>query len=433
LSATSLERSAALADRWEPWLQAIVTWVGRAGDAGALTGVVLGVKDILSVEGVPRRCGTSDDAPPSDMDAAAVASLGAAGVAVAATTATHQYALGVTTPRVRNPRSETRIAGGSSGGSAAALAAGIVDLALGTDTGGSLRIPAASCGVVGYKPTYGSVSTVGLQPLAPSLDTVGPMARSVLGCAQAMRFLLPTIRDAQEPRRIGVMQQMATAPLDADVRACWEASLRALNGSGGTLVDVDLPAFSDANVAAGRILATEAYAVHRSRFSSEPQHFSDDVAAVLAYGGAMSPGKLVEARKVQRRLESELQRAWAVCDVLVVPTLPCRVPERGRRHVTIGGRREATAATLTKLTNPWNLVGAPAGSVPCGRDRAGGPIGIQVIGRSGHDGTVLAGMAQLERLAGGPWPPEQPRNGGSRDRGSGTHRSRFDGPIERFT
>lgn len=375
------------------------------GGAGPLAGVVLGVKDILSVEGVPRRCGASDDVPPSA--ATAVALLTAAGAAIAATTATHQYALGVTAPSVRNPRSESRIAGGSSGGSAAALAAGIIDLALGTDTGGSIRIPAASCDVVGYKPTYGSVAGAGLQPLARSLDTIGPMARDVATCLRAMRVLSPGMVATKLAQRVGVVQQVISGPLDAEVRACWESTLGDLHRAGAMLVDVSLPSLPDANVATGRILAVEAFSAHGKRFTTEPQHFDDDVAAALAYGGSMSASKLVKAREIQRRLDSELRMTGASRDVLVMPTLPCRVPERDRSHVTIGSRTEATASALTRLVNPWNLVGAPAGTVPCGRDAAGVPIGVQVVGRSGDDGAVLAGMAHLERLAGGPWAAER--------------------------
>lgn len=391
-------------DRWEPWLGAIVTRVDRAARPGPLAGAVLGVKDVLSVAGIERRCGVAGHAPAAAEDAGAVDALCRAGAALAATTATHQYACGVIAPAVRNPRTPDRVAGGSSGGSAAALAAGIVDLALGTDTGGSIRIPSACCGVVGFKPTFGCVSTSGLQPLAPSLDTVGPMARTVARCAEAMAVLVPGMAPAGPACRIGVVREVLASSLDREVRTAWRATLQALEREGIELLDVQLPSLLAANAAAGRILASEAHRVHEARFARDPSHFATDVASVLTYGRELAEAKLADAVSVRRSLENELEDgAWWQCDALVLPTLPCRAPRRGQTTVRMVNEDVVTPVALTRLTNPWNLVGVPAGSVPVARDVAGAPIGMQVVGRAGGDAVVLATMAEVERLAGGPW------------------------------
>lgn len=429
-----------LAAAWEPWLGAVVTWVERAhgegpqpSGAGPLAGLRLGVKDLLAVAGVPRGLGVTGGAGAAlqPADAEAVVRLVAGGATVVATLATHQYAYGIVTPQTRNPRAPDRIAGGSSGGPAAALAAGIVDVALGTDTGGSVRIPAACCGVVGLKTTHGVVPVDGVHPLAPSLDSVGPLARDVATCAAAMSLLAPDLPPPQ-PRgvspghpdraserhtpasgggagwRVGVPVQTGAERLDAEIRSAWEASLAALEAGSATLVDVDLPTLPRTSTANGRLLAHEAATVHGARFRTEPGHFAADVGPRIAGGLALEPAKLARAREVRRVFAAEAAEAFATVDVLCTPTLPCRAPLVGRDPIVVDGHSEPLVPTMTRHTNPWNLIGLPAGSVPVARDDGGAPIGVQLIGPARSEHTVLAVMAALEAAVGGPWPVATP-------------------------
>lgn len=398
---------------WEPGLGAVVTRLDEPATAtGALTGTALGVKDLVAVRGAPRLLGAPGlaDPAPRAADAEVVRRLRAAGTEVVATTAMHALAFGVITPGVANPRCPDRIAGGSSGGSAAALAAGIVDLALGTDTGGSIRIPAACCGVVGLKPTTGAVPLDGVQPLSPSLDTLGPMARSVAEVARGLDVLLGTSASDRRDEaacavwRVGVPRGVAEGPMDPEVRDGWQRALGWLSEAGHEVVQVATPDLHEAGIAAGTVLAAEAAEVYADVLQQRPEVIPDDVRRRLEYGRDVAPAGVAEARQVGLAGRTSLAATFAQVDVLVLPTLPCRVPRAGVDTVDVGGTAQRVTGALARYTGPWNLFGVPAGSVPCGRDRDGGPMGLQVVGPWREDRRVLAVMAELERLAGGPWP-----------------------------
>lgn len=406
---------------WEPWLGATVARVERpAPTGGPLAGLRLGVKEILDVAGVVTSCGAPSlvPGPPATADAPAVARLVAAGARLVATTATHPFAYGIVTPQTRNPRARERVAGGSSGGAAAGLAAGLWDVAVGTDTGGSCRIPAACCGVVGLKPTFGRVPLDGVHPLAPSLDTVGALARDVAVCRAAFHALAgpgaaggggPGGGGAASagPLRVGLVRELRTVGLDDDVRAVWEAVLDDLRVDGADVVGVALPSFPSAGAANGRILAAEALAVHAERLAAfpNPARWPADVRARLDAARDLDPGLVASARRLRARWRREVADVLAAVDVLVTPTLPCRVPRVGEDPVAVAGRPQPVTAALTRLCNPWNLAGVPAGSVPAGTDGGGAPVGVQVIGPAGGEETVLDVMARIERLRGGPLPP----------------------------
>lgn len=265
---------------WEPDLGAIVRPVEvRATGHGPLSGLSAGVKDIIAVAGEPRECGAPGivDEAPQPAHAPVVARLLASGATVVARTATHQFAYGIVTPQTLNPRAPDRIAGGSSGGTAAALAAGIIDIGLGTDTGGSIRIPASCCGVVGLKTTRGLVPLTGVHPLAWSLDTVGPMARTVRETALALEAIAgadpddpysdptPLAPVRRPPWRIGVPAQVLQAQMDDDVRRIWQRILAALATDpidGATTQPIDIPLLEQAARMSGRILVAEAAALH---------------------------------------------------------------------------------------------------------------------------------------------------------------------------
>jgi len=430
LDPTDVAQAGSRRDAWEPELGAVVDWLdppvaGRAD--GPLAGVVTGIKDLIAIGGVPRACGApglTDPAPQCD-HATAVARLLDAGAVITARLALHQFAFGIITPQTRNPRAPDRVAGGSSGGSAAALAAGMVQASLGTDTGGSVRIPAACCGVVGLKTTRGLVPLSGVQPLAPSLDTVGPLARTVADTATLLDVIAghdPEDDDSVEPQpaagpppldqlRVGVPSQIRGARMDADVRAVWESTLADLAAAGGRLIDVDIPPLRGAHVANGRILAAEAALTHAERLAEHADRFWPDVRARLERGRAMAATDLAAAYRQASRLRAALRRTFTLVDVLITPTLPCRVPVVSTDPVVVGGEPESVVTAMTRFTNPWNLSGVPAGTVPAGADGDGAPVGVQVVGPWFAEPTVLAVMEAVQDLRGGPAPLEPAPDG----------------------
>ncbi|WP_165492181.1 amidase [Egibacter rhizosphaerae] len=405
----------------------------RDGGPGPLADTPVGVKDLFAVAGHPRYCGLPPDragrlvdTEPQPEDAEAVARLARAGAPIVARVASHALAFGVIGHGVTNLAAPGRITGGSSSGSAAALAAGLVDIALGTDTGGSVRIPAACCGVVGVKTTRGLVPLTGVQDLAWSLDTVGPLARDVPTAAAALAVLAgrdgnrvaghlwdgssgdpaseptlpapPAEPPAADPESlvVGVPTATRRERLDPEVREIWEARLAAFGAAGASLVPVDLPALEEAHAANGRVLCAEAAAVHANGdWSAAPE----DVRPRLELGHDLAATSVARAHRVGQRLRAELRAAAERVDVLCTPTLPCRVPEVGQATVEIDGVAEDTTPTLTRLTNPWNLAGAPAASVPAGTDADGVPVGLQLIAPPGGEQSLLRGMVAAAALS----------------------------------
>lgn len=412
---------------WEPWLGAVVTMVGRDGaKEGPLRGLVTGVKDLIAVAGAPRLCGAPGlvDTQPQELDAPVVTRLLADGVHLLATLQTQPLAFGVVTPQTRNPRAPDRIAGGSSGGSAAAVAAGFVHAAVGSDTGGSVRIPAACCGVVGFKPTRGIIPLTGIQLLAWSLDTVGTLATSV---ADAQLLFAPMVGpDAGDPSsvtepvlpapdgplRFGVPRELATIAIDDEIRTVLDRVLAELVQAGHHVVEVDLPLLPDVPQAHGRIISAEAAAMHRDLLEQRPDDLPGSSAARFAYGQRLTGVEVVEGHRTGVEFAAQMRSLQGSVDVVITPTLPTRVPQAGADHVSVAGREESITLAMTRLVNPWNLIGAPAGTVPAGSDADGGPIGVQLAGQVHADRTVLRAMAVIEDVLGGPWPTATPPAGG---------------------
>jgi Asp-tRNA(Asn)/Glu-tRNA(Gln) amidotransferase A subunit family amidase len=387
--------------------RSVVSWIDRPAMDGPLGGLRIGVKDVIAVAGVPRLCGAPGlvDASPSDEDAEVVARLVAAGAQVVATTTCHQLSFGLTTPGTVNPRSPRHIAGGSSGGAAAALAGGIIDAAVGTDTAGSVRIPAACCGVVALKTSEGVVSRQGVLPLAPSFDSVGPMARDTTTTRRMLEVMSGQKLSPQPDRglRIGVVRQAVDSPIHPEVRAVWDAVLDQLRAR-HRIVDVSIPLLATAHPALGRIIAAEGYRLHGHALREHPDSLLPDVRGRLEAGERMTQDKLLHARRTAAMLRDRLTGVFAQVDVLVLPVLPCRVPRVDDDLVDVGGTDEAVASALTRLVGPWNLAGVTAGAVPCDRDRAGAPVALQVVGPWQAEATVLGAMAAIESAVGGPWP-----------------------------
>ena len=392
--------------RSDPY-RSVVTWIDRAVQPGPLNGLRVGVKDVIAVAGVPMLCGDPGAAgAPQPEDAEVVRRLVDAGADLVATTSCHQFSFGVTTPGTVNPRAPGHIAGGSSGGAAAALAGGIIDGAVGTDTAGSVRIPAACCGTVALKTTEGVVSRQGVEPLAPSFDSVGPMARDTATLRRLLAAMTgePVGTHSPARRRIGLVKEVADGALHPEVRDIWTRVLDELRTAGHRIVNVSVPHLPEAHPALGRIIAAEGFARHGHALRDRPEDLLPDVRRRLEAGLRMTQEKLLAARRTAALLRDRLTGVFSEVDVLVMPVLPCLVPRIDQEQVDIGDASEAVASALTRLVGPWNLSGVTAGAVPCARDSDDAPVALQVVGAWREERTVLEVMEVVEQIVGGAWP-----------------------------
>ncbi|HEU6446488.1 MAG TPA: amidase [Gaiellaceae bacterium] len=362
-------------------------WLARP-DPIPTGGIPLAVKDLLDTAGLTTTYGSilfADHVP--DRTAEAVLRLERAGYTNVGKTNLHEFAYGVTSQNphfgtVPNPIASGRIAGGSSGGSAAALAAGLADAALGTDSGGSIRIPAACCGVVGFKPTYGLVPLAGCFPLAPTFDHAGPMARSVADCAAMMEALAggfnrtgaPTLADL----RVGVAWLDRCDPL---VRTRLEETAALFPGAR----PVDLPLVEGIAAAFMREVAD----VHRDLFAESADAYGSNVRAKLELCLAVTDAEAAEAARRREDYREAAGRALGDLDLLLTPTLAFVAPPLPEDELTV--RDE-----LIRLTYPFNALGWPALALPAGPAEDGLPASLQLVGRPGDDALVLAAGEALE-------------------------------------
>ncbi len=384
----------------------------RRGAAMPLLGVPVAVKDLMAVKGF-RQTNGSGMAPGAsrDVDAPAVGRLRDAGAIILGTANLHELAYGITSVNphfgaVVNPRGPDATPGGSSGGSAAAVAAGIVRVAIGTDTAGSIRIPAACCGVVGFKPGYDVVPRDGALALGATLDHLGPLARSVDDAA--LLFSVMAGQPAQVPRRlpdlrglrVGLPRAHFFDPLAADVRRVVEAAARTLEADGAVLVDVDVADVADSPSVQFATLCSEATATHWRRLVDHPETLGEDVRVRLEIGQFMPAIWYVRAQGARARLASALDAVLHDVDVLLTPTLRTTAPKAGAATVTIDGHHMPLHAAVTSLTLPFNLTGLPAITLPCGDGDDGLPVGLQLAGRAGDDWRVLAVAKRVESILG---------------------------------
>jgi aspartyl-tRNA(Asn)/glutamyl-tRNA(Gln) amidotransferase subunit A len=390
------------------------------GRAGPLAGVPVAVKDLLAVRGVVRTNGTAacaDDAP-AIADAAVVARLRAAGAVVVGTTHLHELAFGPTgvnpmfgTPT--NPWGAGRMPGGSSSGSGAAVAAGLVPVALGTDTGGSIRVPSSFCGLSGLKPTFGRVSRAGLTPLAWSLDHIGPIARTVRDLAFVLQVLAGhDPADAASARvpvadyaaaldrparslRVGVPRDFVDAVIDADVAGAFDEALGELRRAGAVTVDVAIPTLALSTSMLGAVILAEAASAHGALLARAGDRLGLETRVYLELGKTVTARQYLAAQRLRTQLHAEMRDVLTTVDVLVTPTTPLpapRIEELGTD--TASGLVER----ICRLTGPFNLSGLPALSVPCGFSRDGLPIGLQLVGRPFAEADLLAAGESYQRL-----------------------------------
>ena len=380
---------------------------------GPLHGVPAGVKDIYRTAGVRTTSGSAlDERVVPDEDAAAVRLLRRAGAIVVGKTNTVEFAFGPTghnahygTPA--NPWGPDRIPGGSSSGTAAGIAADLFPVGLGTDTGGSIRIPAALCGISGIKPTFGLISRRGITPLAHSLDTAGPMARTVEDLALAMNALVgPDERDPVSVGparidyaagladgvgglRIGVPREYAWDPIDPEVASAVRGALEVLEGLGAEIVDVALPELDWTPAVAVCITTAEAAMAQGARVVAEGDGMDPTTRRRFESGLFVPATAYARARRARIAYTRAVGAALRAVDLLAMPTVAAPAPVRGRETIAIGGREVSVREALLRITRVFNLTGMPSVSVPCGHSSDGLPIGLMLGGAAFDDARVL--------------------------------------------
>jgi aspartyl-tRNA(Asn)/glutamyl-tRNA(Gln) amidotransferase subunit A len=385
---------------------------GRVG--GALHGVPVAVKDLIDVEGVVTGAGSVKLAGNrAGRDAEVVARLRSAGAVVVGKTRTHEFAYGVTTPGTANPWDLERSAGGSSGGSAAAVAARLVAGALGTDTAGSIRIPSSCCGVVGLKPTWGRVPATGVWPLSWSCDHVGPIAATVADIALLDEVLADdAVAGRVEGVRIGRVVGDDLGPVDPAVTAVVDELCRRVEAA-GAIVDEVVLALRAARGAVAAIVLAEAAAAHARLLAETGEDgYSRAMLAMIRIGRSALADEYLTGLRYRGRFVAEVEGLLAGRDALLLPTLPCPAPPAGERTVTIAGTRVGVQAALTRLPGPFNCSGSPVISLPAGLARPTGaplrgspdpsvglPTGVSLVGRIGGDRALLSVAAWVEAVA----------------------------------
>ncbi|MEV7192531.1 amidase [Streptomyces sp. NPDC093510] len=381
-----------------------------AGDArGPLRGIPVALKDLIDVAGVATTASSRVRADHrADTDSTVAARLAAAGTALVGKTHTHEFAYGLTTPQTNNAWDADRVAGGSSGGSAVAVAAGAATFALGTDTGGSIRVPAALNGVVGLKPTYGLVPRHGVTSLSWSLDHVGPLTRTVEDAALVMSVLaghdprdpaslsLPPADYRPSPGadltglRVGVPRNYYFDHVDPEVETAVRTAVAHLEALGATLVDVEIPMTRYVQATQWGLMVPEATAYHEQTLRSAPERYGADIRILLEAGALMPAGDYLRAQ----RARTLMRQAWLdmldEVDVIAAPTVPATAVRSDQETITWpDGTTESVSDAYVRLSAPADITGVPALSVPVGHDRAGLPIGMQLMGRPLAEAVVL--------------------------------------------
>lgn len=370
-------------------------------DRGPLHGIPVAVKDLIDVAGLPATRGSAHfTGYVAKEDADCVRRLRAAGAVIIGTTVTHEFGYGPTGDRSlhgpsRNPHDPRRMSGGSSGGSAAAVAAGMVPVALGTDTGGSARIPAALCGIAGYKPEFGRVPTNGVFPLAPSLDHVGVLAATARDCRLAVEALAP-----QHPTqhlvegtvaRIGWLEAEPQEPVAPDVADLARGALAEHH-----VTSVVYDGLDRMHRAFAAIQTSEAFATHADRVRDRPELFDAEVLNRLQSASDTQGWRYVRALREREAVRTQMSSLLQRFGLLASPTVGITAPLLNQREVTISGSSHAVRNTLLALTSPWNLLGFPALSVPAGAVNQL-PVGVQLVCLPGREALLFAvadGIAQ---------------------------------------
>jgi len=338
--------------------------------------------------------------------------LRAAGAIIVGTTNLHELAFGVNSANphfghVQNPRHPGHIPGGSSGGSAAAVAASLAAIGVGSCTGGSIRMPAACCGIVGFKPTYDAVPRDEVYPLAWSLDHIGPITRSVADAALAFEVMAGLPERSMLPERDGLPPRIMQPRkffydmLDPEVRAVIEGALGRLGNAGAALDEVDVPGIELAPGIQLITLNSEGSQANSELLRHHADRIGEDVRVRLSIGQFYLAVDYIKAQQLRAKVRQSMIHSFGTADVMIIPAMPILPPEVGTTMVELDGKSLHVTPTLTRFTSPINFCGFPALSMPCGRSRAGLPVNIQVVGRPGADATVLSVARWCERVLAG--------------------------------
>jgi len=388
-------------------------------DRGPLHGIPISLKDNIYTEDIRTTAGSKILAKfIPQHDAAVVTKLNEAGAVILCKNNMHEFAYGVTSNNphfgpVHNPWDLLRIPGGSSGGSAAAVAAGLCYGSIGSDTGGSIRIPASLCGVVGLKPTLGRISVEGVITLSPKLDCVGPLARTVHDAALLLEPILPPVKGELSPRALeksrakprkftlGIPKQFFLDVVSQDVHFVFDEAIRILKKQGVRLKETSLPLLEETEDAGNQIAWAEAthYHLQAGWFPSRAADYGDDVRSRLEMGTKVSATVYLSALELREKFIQQFHLALedAKVDALVVPTTPITAPLIGQEAIRLGEKDYSTRALMLRPNRPANLAGVPAISVPCGFTPAGLPVGLQFIGAVADEHLLLQIAHTFER------------------------------------
>ncbi|MED4001280.1 amidase [Priestia aryabhattai] len=371
---------------------------------GALHGIPIGVKDLVYTRNMKTTMGSKiyQHFTP-DYDATVVEKLHHAGAITIGKLNTHEFAYGPSGDvsyygAVKNPHDTKRISGGSSSGSGAAVSAGLCYGAIGTDTGGSIRIPSSACGIVGMKPTFGRVSKHGVFPLGETLDHVGPMTRTVSDNALFLETIAgydtkdlysvnkPTehfsrfIGSSILKKTIGIPSNFYFDALDSEVGNALKEAVKCLEELGASVKSIELPMLSQASWAQSKTIQSEAYMVHEKRMKAYRQDYQLPVLERLEESQKITGYEYAKAQQIRLQAQKEFQHVFESVDVLIAPTLPILPPYMGEEKVRVDNQMKLVRSELLRLTEPSNLLGLPTLSLPCGYSRDGLPIGMQLIG-----------------------------------------------------
>jgi aspartyl-tRNA(Asn)/glutamyl-tRNA(Gln) amidotransferase subunit A len=365
-------------------LNAFISLTTESGD-----GPVVAVKDLVDVRGTITTAGAVLlPAEPAEADAPLVGEIRRHGCVVVGKTNLHEWAFGITNNNphygpARNPHDPARISGGSSGGSAVAVVAGMCDWAVGSDTGGSIRIPAGLCGCVGFKPTLGLISTEGVYPLSRSLDTVGSLAPNVHSAARAVEMMSGLTGIVPERVRKGYRLALPRGwfeDLDEETRAAWK-------GVAAELEEIDFPSWDELGAPGSTILYAEAAQLHRERVEMHPDKYGKDVLANLRRGLELTAIEYLQALEDRERLSDQVEEAMAGVEAILVPATPYVAP--------LIDESDGVRPLFTRFTRPFNVTGQPVLTMPA--PATGLPVGIQVVGHFGDDALVAEIAAWLEQ------------------------------------
>ncbi|MEV0598697.1 amidase [Streptomyces sp. NPDC050315] len=401
---------------------------------GPLHGIPMALKDLIDTAGVVTASGSAVRAGRiPDRDAAVAARLKRAGAVLLGKAHTHEFAYGLTTPQTRNPWAPDRVPGGSSGGSAAAVAAGSATFALGTDTGGSIRVPAALTGAVGLKPTYGLVPREGVAALSWSLDHVGPITRTVRDAGLVLEAIAERGADSPGPEyghgdregrygdgagghgdggggygisvgggldgvRVGVPSDYFFDRVDPQVEAAVRTALDRMADLGARLVDVQIPLHRYIQAAQWGLMVPEATAYHAAQLGQAPELYGDDVRVLLEAGALLPAVDHIRAQRARTLMRREWHGLLEQVDLIAAPTAPATAAQVGQEAFGWpDGTAEAVADAYVRFCAPANITGLPALSLPVGFDRQGLPIGMQLIGRPYGEAALLGAAAAYEQ------------------------------------